>query len=121
MRGLLRALEEKKRVIELLDRFLEQPPGELEVHVGLEAIHPAMKDLALIGMSVRMASGLPAKVAVLGPMRMHRSEEHTSELQSLRHLVCRLLLEKKYRTPNGCRTAAACSVRSPSLAPASHM
>src|ERR1035438_5024761 len=28
-----------------------------------------------------------------------RSEEHTSELQSLRHLVCRLLLEKnKYRS-----------------------
>src|SRR5262245_62647631 len=30
----------------------------------------------------------------LGPLRL-RSEEHTSELQSLRHLVCRLLLEKK--------------------------
>src|ERR1035438_10616523 len=30
------------------------------------------------------------------PERTHyRSEEHTSELQSLRHLVCRLLLEKK--------------------------
>src|SRR5205814_9985499 len=27
--------------------------------------------------------------------RVKRSEEHTSELQSLRHLVCRLLLEKK--------------------------
>src|SRR5438045_7737962 len=27
--------------------------------------------------------------------RVPRSEEHTSELQSLRHLVCRLLLEKK--------------------------
>src|ERR1039458_3539525 len=27
----------------------------------------------------------------------HRSEEHTSELQSLRHLVCRLLVEKKHR------------------------
>src|SRR5205814_10437645 len=27
--------------------------------------------------------------------RDQRSEEHTSELQSLRHLVCRLLLEKK--------------------------
>src|SRR5437899_8398637 len=27
-----------------------------------------------------------------------RSEEHTSELQSLRHLVCRLLLEKKNKT-----------------------
>src|SRR5437899_4478907 len=29
------------------------------------------------------------------PARARRSEEHTSELQSLRHLVCRLLLEKK--------------------------
>src|SRR5262245_63726252 len=30
-----------------------------------------------------------------GRQRIARSEEHTSELQSLRHLVCRLLLEKK--------------------------
>src|ERR1039458_10704407 len=29
---------------------------------------------------------------------VRRSEEHTSELQSLRHLVCRLLLEKKNTT-----------------------
>src|ERR1035441_11126856 len=29
---------------------------------------------------------------------LNRSEEHTSELQSLRHLVCRLLLEKKKKT-----------------------
>src|SRR5258705_4751504 len=29
-----------------------------------------------------------------------RSEEHTSELQSLRHLVCRLLLEKKKEHPH---------------------
>src|SRR5438045_5507000 len=29
-----------------------------------------------------------------------RSEEHTSELQSLRHLVCRLLLEKKNKISN---------------------
>src|SRR5205814_10635397 len=29
------------------------------------------------------------------PSVTNRSEEHTSELQSLRHLVCRLLLEKK--------------------------
>src|SRR5262245_64005782 len=33
--------------------------------------------------------------AVLGALAAGRSEEHTSELQSLRHLVCRLLLEKK--------------------------
>src|SRR5262245_62754166 len=33
-------------------------------------------------------------------MAHHRSEEHTSELQSLRHLVCRLLLEKKKQNNN---------------------
>src|SRR3989441_2907372 len=31
-----------------------------------------------------------------------RSEEHTSELQSLAYLVCRLLLEKKKKTTNTC-------------------
>src|ERR1039458_10604547 len=40
--------------------------------------------------------GLPPELATprLSAPRKHRSEEHTSELQSLRHLVCRLLLEK---------------------------
>src|SRR2546422_1354571 len=32
------------------------------------------------------------------PPAAHRSEEHTSELQSRLHLVCRLLLEKKKKT-----------------------
>src|ERR1039458_10866573 len=33
--------------------------------------------------------------------QLDRSEEHTSELQSLRHLVCRLLLEKKQKETDG--------------------
>src|ERR1035438_2943936 len=38
----------------------------------------------------------PGPYAVgLKVVEQYRSEEHTSELQSLRHLVCRLLLEKK--------------------------
>src|SRR5947199_6000407 len=38
----------------------------------------------------------PLKVTLLEKVPAElRSEEHTSELQSLRHLVCRLLLEKK--------------------------
>src|SRR5262245_63517076 len=35
------------------------------------------------------------QVQAEGEVALLRSEEHTSELQSLRHLVCRLLLEKK--------------------------
>src|SRR5437899_4664901 len=39
---------------------------------------------------------------------LRRSEEHTSELQSLRHLVCRLLLEKKkHALSAGARAATA--------------
>src|SRR5471030_906487 len=39
---------------------------------------------------------MPAPLrAIVRRSRPTRSEEHTSELQSLRHLVCRLLLEKK--------------------------
>ena len=86
MRELLHALEEKKRLIELLDRFLEQPAGELRVHVGLEDTHPAMRGLSLIGMTVQMASGLPAKVAVLGPMRMHYERAIAAVMQTSRAL-----------------------------------
>src|SRR6266481_7362417 len=38
---------------------------------------------------------LAARMAVTIDSISHRSEEHTSELQSQFHLVCRLLLEKK--------------------------
>jgi heat-inducible transcriptional repressor len=71
MRELLRALEEKKRVLHLLDRFLEQPAGEIAVHVGLEEMHPSMRELSLIGLPVVLPNGISAVVAVLGPMRMN--------------------------------------------------
>src|ERR1039458_5657172 len=38
---------------------------------------------------------LRSQKSAAGFVPVWRSEEHTSELQSLRHLVCRLLLEKK--------------------------
>src|SRR2546422_2052122 len=45
---------------------------------------------------------LPARPALAGAARS-RSEEHTSELQSRLHLVCRLLLEKKKeQSPRSC-------------------
>src|SRR5438309_8012162 len=40
-----------------------------------------------------------------------RSEEHTSELQSQFHLVCRLLLEKKKNSSTDCPTARAAARR----------
>src|ERR1039458_10741162 len=40
-------------------------------------------------------SACGSRIGGRGAAVARRSEEHTSELQSLRHLVCRLLLEKK--------------------------
>src|SRR2546429_6455513 len=64
----------------------------------------ADRDVALPRLSsqpldlLRQAAGGQAGIALHRRQRggeHHRSEEHTSELQSRLHLVCRLLLEKK--------------------------
>src|SRR2546422_2948766 len=54
---------------------------------------------ALIGTYVILRFGAPGEWARPGiEPQDDRSEEHTSELQSRLHLVCRLLLEKKKNT-----------------------
>src|SRR5262245_63636544 len=77
----------------VLDRAAGVEPLRLRVHLkprvaGLEQADPQQR-----GVADQLRDG------VLDCRSDHRSEEHTSELQSLRHLVCRLLLEKyKKRT-----------------------
>src|SRR2546422_10245816 len=60
-------------------------------------------DAGAIGINIEDAEGTPELLAKkIEKARKARSEEHTSELQSRLHLVCRLLLEKKktYATPD---------------------
>src|SRR5436853_4944388 len=45
-------------------------------------------------------------------LNISRSEEHTSELQSLRHLVCRLLPEKKNDTTKNPEVARGSQIKS---------
>ncbi|HMF75102.1 MAG TPA: heat-inducible transcriptional repressor HrcA [Bryobacteraceae bacterium] len=73
MRELFRALEEKKRILQLLEQFLEQRDGQLAIQVGLSDVHPSMSELSLIGVRFELPNGLQAHVAVLGPMRMNYS------------------------------------------------
>src|SRR5205809_1830547 len=47
------------------------------------------------GTAAAPALGVVVQLADRPPVARSRSEEHTSELQSRLHLVCRLLLEKK--------------------------
>ena len=72
-RELFRALEEKKRILQLLEHFLERADGEPAIQVGLADIHPSMSELSLIGVRFALPNGLRAHVAVLGPMRMNYS------------------------------------------------
>src|SRR2546422_2709296 len=67
------------------------------------------RDVVAVGLAQVTRADLPEPVEVL------RSEEHTSELQSRLHLVCRLLLEKKknsHMTEVGVysQTGAVCEV-----------
>ncbi len=71
MRELFRALEEKKRVLQLLERFLEKSESGFSIKVGLSDLHPSMSELSLIGVRLDLPNGLEAHVAVLGPMRMN--------------------------------------------------
>src|ERR1035441_1361375 len=66
LNSIVQIIEDVKYFI-LISQLFDRPPGK-------DHFHAAHK-------------GFPFIIAV-------RSEEHTSELQSLRHLVCRLLLEK---------------------------
>src|SRR2546422_3149573 len=92
--------------------MIRRPPrSTLFPYTTLFRSRPAPTLEALKGMKVRtFASPLqiePMKAigAIPVPLALTeviRSEEHTSELQSRLHLVCRLLLEKKKNTkPNG--------------------
>src|SRR5262245_26941082 len=60
---------------------------------GWHHFTPFIRELLKADQEVVRRSTSAKKRSRSSPRR--RSEEHTSELQSLRHLVCRLLLEKK--------------------------
>src|SRR5262245_63130343 len=64
----------------------------------IERSQRAKRALACTSASRETAS--PSRLRVPASRFPSRSEEHTSELQSLRHLVCRLLLEKKKKRKN---------------------
>lgn len=73
LRDLLRALEQKKKLMELLDQFLAERSEDVKVQVGLGDAHPALRDFSLIGVTLELPGGFEAKMAVLGPMRMNYS------------------------------------------------
>src|SRR2546422_5017899 len=72
--------------------YLAHPDGA-GARPGIMMVHHAHGVTADYKIDAYRLAGLGFNVFV--PSLFNRSEEHTSELQSRLHLVCRLLLEKK--------------------------
>src|SRR5256884_4966071 len=90
-------------------------PGRVIAKVGAEGVYCALLTQQRLGVALKVADGhavasalamaavleelglrpRPAGLTARPNVNTRRSEEHTSELQSRLHLVCRLLLEKK--------------------------
>src|SRR5437899_9507111 len=101
----------RRTVLSSPDDSAQRPSGEKRTQVTID-VWPAklasssplsrshrLTILSLPPLSTRRPSGDTATVWTSWGAR---SEEHTSELQSLRHLVCRLLLEKKKKKHIAC-------------------
>src|SRR2546423_3932945 len=88
---------------------IEEP---LEIRIAGEAVATTMRTP---GNDEELAAGFLLSEGIVhtrGELRaISRSEEHTSELQSLAYLVCRLLLEKKKKLRCILRLAAYCVAR----------
>src|SRR5690625_5707145 len=75
------------RVVSVVSRSQQRAEAFAAKH-GLERAFSSVADMLAAG-------GIDAVYVASPHAQHHRSEEHTSELQSRGHLVCRLLLEKK--------------------------
>src|SRR2546425_6420630 len=64
-----------------------------DLHVDFGRLEHCADELVIVRAPVRAVH-----IDEMDPAGARRSEEHTSELQSLAYLVCRLLLEKKKQT-----------------------
>src|SRR5438552_12073676 len=84
----------------LLSLFFFNEPATTEIYTL--SLHDALPiwSILLIAIAIfDLASRRWRIGAAFREISRNRSEEHTSELQSPDHLVCRLLLEKKKMTP----------------------
>ena len=70
LRDLLKTLEEKQRVAELLSAYLDTKQEAVRVVIGLGDAVPEMRNFVLIGAPARVGDEVRGSLAVIGPTRM---------------------------------------------------
>ena len=67
---LLKALEEKQKLIELLGAYLDAKQEAVRVVIGLDQAMPSMRNFVLIGAPARVGGEVRGSLAVIGPTRI---------------------------------------------------
>lgn len=94
LRQLLRTLEEKERVIELLAAYVDARQEAVRVVIGLEEALPQMRNFVLIGAPAHVGDEVIGSMAVIGPTRM--DYEHTiTAVSYIAQLFDKILNEKE--------------------------
>jgi heat-inducible transcriptional repressor len=75
LQELLKTLEEKQKLVELLGAYLDAKQEAVRVVIGLDEAMPSMRNLVLIGAPARVGGEVRGSLAVIGPTRI--DYEHT--------------------------------------------
>jgi heat-inducible transcriptional repressor len=70
LQELLQTLEEKQKVVQLLNAYLDTKQEAVRVVIGLDQALPSMRNFVLIGAPARVGGEVMGSLAVLGPTRL---------------------------------------------------
>jgi heat-inducible transcriptional repressor len=70
LREILKTLEEKQKIAELLSAYLDANQETVRVVFGLEEFEPQLRDFVLIGAPAKQGNEVVGSLAVIGPMRI---------------------------------------------------
>jgi heat-inducible transcriptional repressor len=70
LQELLKTLEEKQKIVELLGAYLNTKQEAVRVVIGLDEALPSMRNLVLIGAPARISGEVMGSLAVIGPPRI---------------------------------------------------
>jgi heat-inducible transcriptional repressor len=70
LQELLKALEEKQKIVDLLAAYLDAKQEAVRVVIGLDEAMPSMRNLVLIGAPARVGGEVMGSLAVIGPTRI---------------------------------------------------
>ena len=94
LQEMLKTLEEKQRVVDLLSAYLDAKQEAVRVVIGLDQALPSMRNLVLIGAPARVGGEVMGSLAVLGPTRL--DYQHTiTAVSYIARLFDRILNESE--------------------------